>query len=176
VKNAPVTLQPGCNTLLTPSFAGGPNTGPTWMRMTLTSTPVSDDFPWAGSVTLAGRGPSTFAGGETEDYPLVIGTPSGADDAAPSLAFRLEAPLPNPSSGTVTLRFALPKAARAELGVYDIAGRRVRTVMAGTLGIGVHTATWDGLDGDHHPARAGIYYVRLRTDGGVRSQCVVLKR
>ena len=31
--------------------------------------PVNDDFPWAGSATLAG---GRLQGGETEDYPLVI--------------------------------------------------------------------------------------------------------
>ena len=176
VKNAPVTLSPGCNSLYTPSFATGPNVGPTWMRMTLTSTPVSDDFPWAGSVTAAGRGPTTFAGGETEDYPLMISTSTGVGDAAGGVAFRLDLPAPNPSPGSVTLRFALPKTTRAELGVYDLAGRRVRTMLAGTLDLGAHTLVWDGRETNGSPARAGLYYVRLRTDEGVRSQCLVLTR
>ena len=35
------------------------------MRITISSVPVTDDFPWAGSIT-----PTTeeLAGGETEDY------------------------------------------------------------------------------------------------------------
>jgi len=174
VKNTPVTLTPGCNTLLTPLFATGPNSGPTWMRMTLTATPVSDDFPWGGS-TLPGSGTGVFQGGETEDYPLMITTPTGVGDAA-RVTFRLDAPTPNPAYGGTTLRFALPRPMRADLSVYDLAGRRVRTVVAATLEVGAHIAQWDGRDTGGAPAPAGLYFVRLRTDAGMRSQCVVLMR
>lgn len=68
VKNQPVVLPPGCSTL-TPLVLAGPTAGPAWMRVTITASPVPDDFPWAGSAGLAG---GTFRGGETEDYAVTI--------------------------------------------------------------------------------------------------------
>ncbi len=74
VKNDVVTLGPGC-TPISATFMVGPNPEPGWLRITLTEDPVTDDFPWAGSVGLAG---DAFVGGETEDYPrnLVAAVPT----------------------------------------------------------------------------------------------------
>jgi hypothetical protein len=70
VKNAPITLVAGCNTLVSPSFRTGPRDGPGWLRISLTKDPVPDDYPWAGAA-LDGGG--AYEGGETEDYPVMIG-------------------------------------------------------------------------------------------------------
>ena len=51
-----------------PAFRVGPRAGPAWMRITLTAEQgVKDDFHIAGDGHLHG--------GETEDYPIVIGGP-----------------------------------------------------------------------------------------------------
>ena len=76
VKNSPIVLPPGCSVQNTGSFAIGPNTGPGWMRLTLTLQPVGDDFPWNGSFGVVGN---AFACGETEDYPVEI---TGLDSCA----------------------------------------------------------------------------------------------
>jgi hypothetical protein len=67
--NVPVTIDSGCNALASPNFRVGPTNGPGWMRITVTSDPVPNDFPWNGSVSAPG---SQFIGGETEDYPVVM--------------------------------------------------------------------------------------------------------
>ena len=74
VKNVPVTIFPGCNALVTPTIAGGPFTKKNvWMRISISSDPVTDDFPWAGS-TITTTGVNYLHDGETEDY-LVDVTP-----------------------------------------------------------------------------------------------------
>jgi GEVED domain-containing protein len=47
-----------------PSFLVGPRAGPTWMRISLSSDPMPDTYPTHQTSIL---------GGETEDYPFVIG-------------------------------------------------------------------------------------------------------
>jgi hypothetical protein len=175
VKNFPVTLVPGCNTLTTPTFLGGPNTGPTWIRMTLTAAPVNDDFPWAGSATAVG---GKLQGGETEDHPLmIVSRPTGVDPGAEAAgSLRLDPPAPNPSSGTSTFRFALPRAGRAELSLYDLVGRRVRTLIAGSLAAGPHGTSWDGRDEGGSRVPDGLYWARLRMDGEIQSRCLVIER
>lgn len=69
VKNAPIALVSGCQSVLSPSFATGPRVGQGWLRITLTQEPVGDDFPWNGSAGVPGE---AFRGGETEDYPVKI--------------------------------------------------------------------------------------------------------
>jgi len=69
VKNARITLPTGCTPLASPSFLTGPRAGRGWMRITICDQPVSDAFPWAGSVPASG---GVLLGGETEDYPVTI--------------------------------------------------------------------------------------------------------
>jgi hypothetical protein len=144
--------------------------------MTLTAAPVSDDFPWRGSAPAIAGDPGYFAGGETEDYPVTFTRPTAVDESATTLALRLDAPAPNPTAGATTVRFALPRATRADVGLFDLAGRRVRTLVSATLTAGEHAVRWDGRDAAGASMTAGLYYVRLRADGTVRTRCLVLVR
>lgn len=51
-------------------------------------------------------------------------------------SFALNAVAPNPARGTAVFGFALPRPCRATLAVYDLAGRRVATVVDGNLAAG----------------------------------------
>lgn len=75
----------------------------------------------------------------------------------------LHASVPNPAFSRALLRFELPRSARAELTVFDVRGRRVRTLVQGTLTPGPHEFTWDGRDGEGHAQPAGVYFYRLTT-------------
>jgi flagellar hook assembly protein FlgD len=73
----------------------------------------------------------------------------------------------------------LPAAAeRADVSVYDVAGRRVAILHTGALDAGVHRLTWSGPGAGAtgtHPG-AGIYFVRAMVDGqGLRSRIVVAR-
>lgn len=87
-------------------------------------------------------------------------------DVAPGRAsngsIQLAQSQPNPSAGTTRIRYTLPAdAARATLAVYDLSGRRVRTLLDGALAAGAHEARWDGMNDGGGPARAGVYFYRL---------------
>jgi len=73
LKNVLITLPPGCSPQISPFFLSGPNGGNGWLRITLSPAPVSDDFPWRGTASLAGQ--DYIRGGETEDYPVTIQEP-----------------------------------------------------------------------------------------------------
>ncbi|MBK7366331.1 MAG: hypothetical protein IPJ04_00095 [Candidatus Eisenbacteria bacterium] len=50
-------------------------------------------------------------------------------------------------------------------GVYDVAGRLVRTLQRGTLTAGAHELEWDGNTDAGRAAEAGLYFVRMTADG-----------
>jgi hypothetical protein len=69
---------------------------------------------------------------------------------------------PNPFRALTTLAFELPRAERVTLRVYDIGGRRVRTLAeARALAPGAHRFEWDGRDDAGAPLQAGLYFARL---------------
>ena len=81
---------------------------------------------------------------------------------------------PNPSSGDLAVEYALPKSARVTLGVFDLAGRLVRSVVDSELEAGLHRSAWDGNDQSGRRAGSGIYLVRLapRYDSGAQATIV----
>lgn len=82
---------------------------------------------------------------------------------------------PNPASVKGSVRLRLPVDARIELAVYDLRGRRVRALADRSMPAGEHAIVWDLRDGTGRLLPAGVYFIRLRTGGEVRSvRAVVL--
>jgi hypothetical protein len=88
----------------------------------------------------------------------------------------LEAPRPNPARGSAALSFTLSRAGDTRLEVFDLAGRRVRALVAEPLLAGPHEARWDLRDESGRAVPAGVYLARLVAPGatGVR-RFVVLR-
>ncbi|MBN2170509.1 MAG: VCBS repeat-containing protein [Candidatus Krumholzibacteriota bacterium] len=97
------------------------------------------------------------------DQRLVVeqpGTPAGPAPAPARLV--LPPNHPNPFNPRTRLSLELPAAARVDLVVFDLAGRRVRMLLADTaLPAGPHEITWDGNDDQGHTLPSGIYLVRM---------------
>jgi FlgD Ig-like domain/Right handed beta helix region len=89
----------------------------------------------------------------------------------PSLDRMLLRAFPSPASGPVGIDFELPAAVLVDLGVYDVAGRRVRTLHAGPMTAGPHRLAWDGLTSGK--SGSGIYFIRLKAGGEERVEKVV---
>ena len=68
---------------------------------------------------------------------------------------------PNPLHNASTITFGLPQTGAAHLGVYDMSGRLVRTLVSGQVDAGYHTLTWDGRDEAGQPTSGGVYFYRL---------------
>ncbi|TPW17381.1 MAG: hypothetical protein FD129_409, partial [bacterium] len=108
----------------------------------------------------------------TYEAEATSGVPTPDATAAPS-AFRLVA-LPNPFQGAATIAFTLPVAGDVDLSIYDLSGRRVRSLRQGRLDAGTQNIGWDGKDDDGRTMASGIYFVRLQS-GVVRVQTKVVK-
>ncbi len=103
-----------------------------------------------------------FALGEGLVSPLPV-TPT---DAPGSLS--LAPPHPNPASDGAGFDFSLAVAGRARLSVFDAAGRQLAIVREGDFAAGRHSARWDLRDSAGARVSAGLVFVRLETESGVR--------
>ena len=94
------------------------------------------------------------------DPSLVVAT---AEENGPGGAGSLRAlgTFPNPTAGTATVRYELPRAATVTVEVFDVLGRQVQTVRTGLQAEGIQTTTLNasGLS-------AGAYVYRVRLDDG----------
>jgi putative Ig domain-containing protein/flagellar hook capping protein FlgD/fibronectin type III domain protein/WD40 repeat protein len=68
---------------------------------------------------------------------------------------------PNPFSLTTEIRFELPAPSPVRLEVFDLQGRRIATLVEGSIPAGFHTVTWDRRDATGSRVKPGIYLYRL---------------
>jgi len=85
---------------------------------------------------------------------------------------RLLAPVPNPFNPSTAIRYHLPAGGAVRVAVFDLAGRRVRTLVHDERPRGDHEAFWDGRDDSGREVGSGTYLVRLES-GGVSSAVTV---
>ena len=82
---------------------------------------------------------------------------------------------PNPFNAETLIPFDIASAhTSVELTVYDLLGRRVRTLFAGVLPAGEHRYTWDGRGDNGITAGSGSYFVELRQDEKRQAQKMTL--
>jgi subtilisin family serine protease len=110
------------------------------------------DFPWP--TFAADNHRSGFYG----DF--VTGIESDVGDFIPD-EFRLMANYPNPFNMNTLIRFSIPYGGDAELDIFDLLGRRVKSFNLNNLNAGVHEIIWDGRNGDGETLASGIYFYKL---------------
>src|SRR5262249_57962272 len=88
----------------------------------------------------------------------------------------LLAPSPNPARGASNLDFALSERGDADLSIYSVDGRRVRTLAHGPRDAGTYHLTWRGEDESGKPGPPGVYWARLTTHGLTFTRRIVFLR
>jgi hypothetical protein len=109
--------------------------------------------------------PDTVATGTILRYAVASATSSGtrarATTAALPTAFALSQNEPNPFGEGTLIRFALPRASAVAIEVFDLLGRRVRSLTKREWQAGYHSLTWDGRDASGRRVTPGVYLYRM---------------
>lgn len=72
---------------------------------------------------------------------------------------------PNPFNPQTKVTYDLAHEGPVRLEVYDVQGHLVRTLVAGSRGVGRHVETWNGVADDGCRVASGVYLARLTADG-----------
>ncbi|MCA9752707.1 MAG: VCBS repeat-containing protein [Gemmatimonadetes bacterium] len=98
----------------------------------------------------------------------------GAPEIPPAIArLRLA---PNPFREDVEIAWDLPRHEEVSLEIFDVAGRRLRTLVREARGAGTHSLGWDGRDARGRSVAPGVYLVRLKTEGRDETERIVRLR
>lgn len=127
----------------------------------------------AGSVAPSGEGFTLVLPARS----ATLAVTAAVVDVGPAAegALRFEGAWPNPVRGQGTLRFFLPSPATASLELFDLAGRRVRTLARDrAFGGGRQELGWDGRDERGARVPGGVYFARLRVAGEAAIQRTVV--
>jgi hypothetical protein len=92
-----------------------------------------------------------------------VGSEAGSHSAAP-IALTLTGA--SPVHAVAMLRLAVARRGLVHVAVYDVLGRRVRTLLDGWVSEGATMLEWDGRAEQGAPAGSGIYFVRATGTAG----------
>jgi hypothetical protein len=82
-------------------------------------------------------------------------------------------PYANPFVTGTAFRLAVPSSARPSVDVFDVSGRRVRSLVPRVDASGRGTLHWDGRDTAGRPVAPGVYFAHLRAgDQGITRKVV----
>ena len=81
---------------------------------------------------------------------------------------------PNPFNPSTSIVFELPRPMQARLEIYDVRGRRIRTLFSGPAQAGSTTVDWDGLDDGGNAVASGVYTYALVTEDGTSARRMTL--
>lgn len=79
--------------------------------------------------------------------------------------FALDQNYPNPFNPGTQIKYQLPVAAQVNLAIYNVLGRKVRTLVDGEKVAGFYSVQWDGLNDYKTKVGSGVYFVRIEARG-----------
>jgi len=136
--------------------------------------PASGDYRLVAAPGEEAADPGNVPGAFGGATPLaLLPPPAGDDDEAAAL---LGPSVPNPGRPNTTVHFSVPVATVVDLGIYNVLGQRVRTLLSQHLSAGEHRASWDGRDDAGEELPPGMYFVRVTQGTVTESRRLALVR
>jgi hypothetical protein len=118
--------------------------------------------------------------GRTYDYRVVVMEDGQAltsfetTVSTPSMVFSLEQNQPNPFNPVTKIRFSIDRDAVVMLSIYDVSGKRVKTLVNRPLKAGRYTEEWNGRDAQGRELASGVYFYRLKAGSKIITKKMVL--
>ena len=102
----------------------------------------------------------------------------GIDDDFAGIAreFALYPNFPNPFNPETRIRFQLAENSDVKLMVYDVLGRKVRTLVSDRMDAGHHVINWDGLNDAGTDVASGMYVYRIKAGDFIAHRKMLLVR
>ena len=87
-------------------------------------------------------------------------------DPSPIAAgFRLNGPFPNPFNPSTVISYELPYDLNIEINIFNLLGRKVRSLLNETRPAGQGATIWDGKTENGHLASGGVYFISVQVRG-----------
>ena len=87
-------------------------------------------------------------------------------DPSPIAAgFRLNGPFPNPFNPSTVISYELPYDLNIEINIFNLLGRKVRSLLNETRPAGQGSTIWDGKTENGHLASGGVYLLSVQVRG-----------
>ena len=102
--------------------------------------------------------------------------PTAVRPMTPAARLSVSSGYPNPSSAATWFDVTLRSESTVSVEVFDVAGRRVRTIAVGRMHAGPARLTFDGLDDRAHMLPSGVYFYRVHAGTETVTKKMVIAR
>ncbi|MEE9552993.1 MAG: T9SS type A sorting domain-containing protein [candidate division Zixibacteria bacterium] len=86
-------------------------------------------------------------------------------------SFSMSQNYPNPFNASTTINYSLPEGSYVTIDVYDIIGRKIKTLVSGHQNAGEHSVVWNADN-----VSSGVYFYRISSDDYSQTRrCNLLK-
>jgi len=92
----------------------------------------------------------------------------------PVKEFALLGNYPNPFNPSTVIRFTVPFNQKVNVSIYDINGRKIRTLVNDVVASGYHQVKWDGRNSHGQHMAAGMYFYTLTSSSRIYSKKMIL--
>ncbi len=141
------------------------------------STPNSDSYSDSGSLVGVGSISAPAAVMYADfNVSLVAGGSGTADNETVPRTLELAQNYPNPFNPSTSISFYSSAPGMADLEVFDVTGRKVRTLLHQAVIAGDTELTWDGLNDAGNSVSSGVYLYRLEINDRTSTRKMVLVR
>jgi len=117
-----------------------------------------------------------YAGIEVPSEPVTVQVGSADFDAVTVPVFTaLVGNYPNPFNPETVISFSIGSSERVVIDIYNVRGQRVRSLVSGVYGTGVHSIVWNGCADDGRSVGSGVYFYRMSAGeySGVRKMLML---
>ena len=135
-----------------------PNTGGWWAwdTMTIPDVSVADGPQYLKLVTVQ-------EGYNIEGFTISV-TSNSIDDGLMVEQFILGQPYPNPFNPSMMIDISVNESGIYSANVFDLNGKIIAEMYSGTLEVGEHSLTWDGVNFNGEPVASGIYLLTIMNE------------
>ena len=104
---------------------------------------------------------------------LTIGV-LGSENIDVPKQFSLDQNFPNPFNPTTKIPFEIPNSEFVNLNIYDVSGRKIRSLISENKPAGSYTVIWNGRNNENKFVSAGIYVYKIMAGNFISSRKVIL--
>ena len=123
---------------------------------------------WVTAVDISGL--------ESDASSIVSAVLSAEENMGMPTEFALKQNYPNPFNPSTQIQYALPSESRVVISIYDLTGRKVRTLVNEVQSAGHRSVMWNATNEIGRPVSAGMYIYTIQAGDFIQNRKMVLMK
>lgn len=81
---------------------------------------------------------------------------------------------PNPFNPSTVINFSIPQFSNVEIGIFNILGQKVKTLLSKNMQAGSYSVSWNGTNDINEKLSSGIYFYRIKAADFIKTKKMIL--